>query len=324
MSVITSSYRLPATLQEDLAQLRQVIEQFQAGDIPAARFQAVRVPQGIYEQRENGSYMLRVRLPAGIVLPAQLHTLAQVARRHGSGQLHFTSRQDIQIHRVALEAIYPALVLLADAGLSTKGGGGNTVRNITACPHAGVCPQERFDVTPYIIRLTEALLPDPLSYQLPRKYKIAFSGCGQDCAAATVQDLGFISTMRDGVPGFSVYVGGGMGAQSRVGVRLEEFIPVEYCYQVAEAIKRVFDQHGNRNNRHHARLRFLLEDLGFEEFHARYRAELAGVADIASSPPALATPVNATESVNVDPAPGFAIWRHTHVSEQKQAGLFTA
>jgi sulfite reductase (ferredoxin) len=126
---------------------------------------------------------------------------------------------------VPLASIYPALLALAEAGLSGKGGGGNTVRNIAACPHAGVCPHETFDVTPHVIGLTESLLSDPRSFLLPRKYKIAFSGCGQDCAAATVNDLGFISKMRNGIEGFAVYIGGGMGTHSRVGVLLEEFIP---------------------------------------------------------------------------------------------------
>ncbi|MGE5611548.1 MAG: hypothetical protein ACM359_20020, partial [Bacillota bacterium] len=234
MSSATSLYQLPASLSDDLEQLRQIIEQFKTGAIPAARFQAFRVPQGIYEQRESGTYMLRVRLPAGMFLPQQMRAMAEVAKKYGNGTLHLTSRQDIQVHRVPLDNIYPAMAELAEGGLSTKGGGGNTVRNIAACYQAGVCPKEVFDVTPHVIGLTEFMLPDPLSYQLPRKYKIAFSGCSQDCAGATINDLGFISKSRDGVEGFAVYVAGGMGASSRVGTLLEEFIPTGDACRVAE------------------------------------------------------------------------------------------
>ena len=323
MNTITSLYKIPATHQEDLAQLRLVIEQFKAGEIPAARFQAIRVPQGIYEQRENGTYMLRVRLPAGLILPGQMRAVAQVAQRYGNSELHLTSRQDIQVHRVALEAIYPSLVELASAGLSTKGGGGNTVRNIAACHLAGVCPHETFDITPHVVGLTEFLLPDPLSYQLPRKYKIAFSGCDRDCAAATVNDLGFISKIHDGVEGFAVYVGGGMGSSSRVGMLLEEFIPAGRIYQVAEAVKRVFDQHGNRKNRHRARLRFLVEELGIEQFTVLYRAELDGIDPISLETPAWAAPTPAITDTVPEPHVGYTDWKQAHVHAQKQAGYGT-
>ena len=323
MVATQSLYRLPETLGEELEQLRQMAGQLKAGEIPAARFQAFRVPQGVYEQRENGTYMLRVRLPAGIMLPGQMAAVAEVARKYGNGQLHLTSRQDIQVHRVELDNIHPALVELAQAGLSTKGGGGNTVRNIAACPLAGVCPHEVFDVTPYVVSLTEQLLPDPLSAQLPRKYKIAFSGCGQDCAAATVSDVGFISKVRDGVDGFAAYTGGGMGARSRVAELLEEFVPASDAYRVAEAVKRVFDKHGNRKNRHHARLRFLIGDIGLDAFKKLYQVELDA---LPAAPVELrSVPVHAPAagSAPQQPIAGFEEWRKTHVSPQQQSGYVT-
>jgi sulfite reductase (ferredoxin) len=257
----------------DVQQLREMTEQFQAGTISAARYQAFRVPQGVYEQREAGSYMLRARLAAGIVIPSQMRVAADVAETYGSGNLHLTSRQDLQVHGVPLGNIADAVARLTEAGLSTKGGGGNTVRNIAACCYAGVCPNEAFDVTPDVLKLTETLLSDPLSFQLPRKYKIACSGCGWDCAGATVADLGFIGRGTVAGDGFAVYAGGGMGAHSRVGRLLETLILPEEAILVAEAVKRVFDRNGNRKNRHRARLRFLIEDIGFEAFEKLYRAE---------------------------------------------------
>jgi len=323
MVATQSLYRLPDTLSEELEQLRLMAEQLKAGEIPAARFQAFRVPQGVYEQRENGTYMLRVRLPAGVILPAQMAAVAEVGRKYGNEELHLTSRQDIQVHRVELDNIYPALMELAEAGLSTKGGGGNTVRHIAACPLAGVCPHELFDVTPHVVGLTEFLLPDPLSAQLPRKYKIAFSGCAGDCAAATVSDVGFISKIRNGVQGFAVYTGGGMGAISRVGELLEEFVPAPDAYRVAEAIKRVFDQHGNRKNRHRARLRFLIAEIGIEAFKKLYQAELASLPATPADFPSVPAGILAAGAAPQAPVDGYAEWRHTHVSPQKHNGYYT-
>ncbi|OGG02348.1 MAG: hypothetical protein A3F83_10580 [Candidatus Glassbacteria bacterium RIFCSPLOWO2_12_FULL_58_11] len=269
--------------------LGRMIEQFARGDITAGRFRAYRVPQGIYEQRESGKYMLRVRLPAGIILAHQMRAVAEVSSKYGNGTLHVTTRQDIQVHRVSLEGIYPALYYLFQAGLSTKGGGGNTVRNITSCFDAGVCAREAFDVSPHVLALTEALLADPLSYELPRKYKISFSGCSQDCASATVSDVGFIAKTRDGRPGFSVWAGGGMGANSRVGNLLEEFIPIFEVWQVAEGVKRVFDKHGNRKNKNKARLRFLVDKIGHKQFRKLYEEEIKNLREEPSgftAPPA--------------------------------------
>jgi sulfite reductase (ferredoxin) len=320
-----SVYRLPEGQEQDLEQFRVLTAQFKEGVLPAARYQAFRVPQGVYEQRESGTFMLRARLAAGILKPEQMRAAADVAEAFGNGTLHLTSRQDLQIHGVKLDGIHPALVRLAEAGLSTKGGGGNTVRNIAACPRAGVCKNEVFDTTADVIKLTEFLLPDPLSFQLPRKYKIAFSGCGNDCTAATVNDLGFIAKQRDGVDGFAVYAGGGMGVISRSGTLLEEFVPRSDAPRIAEAVKRVFDHHGNRKNRHRARLRFLMEDLGFEEFRRLYREELARIAvpDLPAGKPA---PQGAHAPAIRQGAAWTAEaleWRGTNVSPQKQDGYFT-
>ena len=319
-----SVFRLPDTLPAELEQLRQITEQFRSGAIPGARYQAFRVPQGIYEQRESGTFMLRIRLAAGILKPGQMRAAAEVAETYGDGTLHLTSRQDLQVHGAKVESIYPAAARLFEAGLSTKGGGGNTVRNIAACFQAGVCPQELFDVTPHVLRLTELLLPDALSYHLPRKYKIAASGCGRDCAGATVNDVGFISRRRDGVEGFAVHIGGGLGAQSRVGTLLEEFIPAGQAYAIAEAVKRVFDKYGNRKDRHRARIRFLIEDLGFEAFERLYRRELMELREVVVDPPVPAAGAKLPPA-DIPPAPraeGFREWREWNVTPQRQDGFY--
>ncbi len=318
-------YRVPKSWGEDLQELERMVERFKEGTTSADRFRAFRVPLGVYEQRECGTFMLRVRLPAGGLLPHQMRKFAEVAENYGNGVLHVTTRQDVQVHRVRLDDIHPALVCLAQAGLCTKGGGGNTVRNITTCHHAGVCPSEVFDVTPCVVAVTEFLLADPLSYQLPRKYKIAFSGCSEDCAAASVNDLGFIAKRRNGREGFAVYAGGGMGAHSRVADLLEEFVSTADVFLVADAVKRMFDKHGDRKNRHKARLRFLVDRIGFAAFRRLYQRELEELRKAAPPVPQL-RPLpdpQPTPGASGGPVKGFGQWRVTNVLPQKQDGCYT-
>ena len=320
---------LPATIEQDLEKFKEETARFKDGSLSAADFRSFRVPYGIYEQREDGLFMLRLRLPAGGMLPHQMRTLAQLARSYGRNSLHVTTRQGMQLHCVPLEHIHQALVELSQSGISTRGGGGNTVRNITACDQSGVCDQEIFDVAPYAVALTEFLLQDPLSYQLPRKYKIAFSGCKKDCALATVNDLGFVAQQCDGDVGFAVYVGGGMGARSRVADVLEEFVPATQIHLVAEAVKHIFDTYGNRQNRNKARLRFLVEQVGLASFREMVKEKLAELRD--AEVPCLALRDFPSRCPREDVAGkfpdagkgfrGFAEWRVKNVAPQKQKGF---
>ncbi|UCE62122.1 MAG: sulfurtransferase TusA family protein, partial [Phycisphaerales bacterium] len=211
------------------------------------------------------------------------------------------------------------------AGLSTKGGGGNTVRNIMACPDAGVCTREAFDVSPHVIALTEFMLSDPASFRLPRKYKIAFSGCPGDCIGATVNDLGFIAKQGEGGPGFAVYVGGGMGPHARVAQLLEEFVPAHEAHLVAEAVKRVFDKNGNRKNKSRARLRYLVEERGFDGFKELYSSELTQLREESPAKPEMrhlphrTTP---TQAAGFEQAEGFVSWCRANVGAQKQSGYY--
>ncbi|MHC4744063.1 MAG: sulfurtransferase TusA family protein, partial [Planctomycetota bacterium] len=207
------------------------------------------------------------------VLPAQLEQIARLSKKYGNGITHVTTRQDIQIHEVNIEDTPDVLEGLLEAGLSPRGGGGNTVRNITACPRAGICPDEEFDVAPYSIATAEYLLQDRSSFNLPRKYKIVFSGCSKDCAFASVADLGFFAHIKDGVKGFSVYAAGGLGSNPGVGMKIEDFVKAEDIFVVAEAIKRLFDKHGDRTNKHKARLRYVLARVRADEFIRLYEQE---------------------------------------------------
>jgi sulfite reductase (ferredoxin) len=320
--------QVPADLSVGLDSLENSVGEFKAGAISDGEFRIIRVPQGIYEQRESGTYMLRVRCPAGGVTPSHLRRLGEVAAKWGNGLLHVTTRQEFQVHRVPIASILPALRSLAEAGLSTLGGGGNTLRNVTACFDSGVCRDEVFDVAPYAIATTERLLADPISLQLPRKYKIAFAACDRDCSGATVHDAGFIARRKDGVEGFAVYVAGGMGGKSRVSSLLHEFIPASKAVSVAEAIKRVFDKNGDRKNKHLARLRFLIEKIGIEAFRELYNAELAEVHAAHPAPvvvrhfPGREPLPDAAAQTVPKGHPAFARWFQNNVAPQKQPGFF--
>ncbi|MCM8823578.1 MAG: sulfurtransferase TusA family protein [Candidatus Omnitrophica bacterium] len=267
-------FKLPEKIKQDLPIYQSEIEDFLEGRSSWARFSGIRVPWGNYSQRGGKVFMCRVRLPAGVLSTSQLMALAEASLLYGDGILHITTRQDIQIHNIKIEDIIKVHNFLKDYELSSRGGGGNTVRNITACPLAGICREEIFDVREDAIALTEYLIADDISYNLPRKFKIAFSGCLMDCAGCLVNDVGFLATKKDSLSGYRVFVGGGMGAISLKAQLLEEFIERKDLGYVTRAIRDVFYKYGDRKNKHHNRLRFLIQDLGFERFKEYYQKEL--------------------------------------------------
>jgi len=265
--------KLPEKVRRDTQAYRAQVERYIQGEQSPVAFRAYRVPMGVYEQRTADTYMVRIRIGAGLATSRQLERIAELSRRYGNGILHVTTRQDVQIHDVRIEQTPDVLEGLLEVDLSSRGGGGNTVRNVTACPRAGFCPFEPFDVTPYALAAAQYLLQFDSSYNLPRKYKIAFSGCARDCAYASVADLGFFAHVRDGVRGFSVYAAGGLGSHPAVAVKIEDFVADSEVLALAEAIKRLLDKHGDRSNKHKARLRYVLARLGPEAFVRLYAEE---------------------------------------------------
>ncbi|MTI61786.1 MAG: sulfite reductase, beta subunit (hemoprotein) [Firmicutes bacterium] len=280
MNYSEPGFRIPETVKEDTEKYEDLLKDFLAGRIDPVRFKGYRVPMGIYGQRgEAGQdlYMVRVRVPGGVLSKKQLELLNDISSEYGEGFLHFTTRQDIQIHRVRIEDTPEILYKLLEGGHSPRGGGGNTVRNILNSPRAGVNPEEVFDTTPHMLALSEYLLKYRSSFNLPRKYKIAFSSTAEDDALATVNDLGFIASYKEGKKGFKVYGAGGMGNNPKTAVVIDEFIEEDKIFQVAEAIKRLFDDYGDRSNKHKARLRFVRERLGDKGFIEKYKEYLAAV-----------------------------------------------
>jgi len=251
------SYEIPAVLTEEIDGLEKAIQEYRSGSLNPIKFRGIRVPFGIYEQRKDDTYMVRMRCAAGVVTPLQLRRAAELSKQYGKDVLHVTTRQALQIHDVQLENAVTVIRGLLEVGLSTRGGGGNTVRNIVANVDSGIDAGEVFDVTPYALALTSALIAEHDSWTLPRKYKIAFSNSESDSAGAAFTDLGFLATMKGGWRGFRVYVAGGLGRKPQAGHLLYEFIEPEKIYAIAAGLKRLFDKHGNRKDKNNARLLFL-------------------------------------------------------------------
>src|SRR5688572_12265355 len=265
----------------DIDEFAAVLGQFERGEIGPDVWRAFRLVRGTYGQRQAAdAQMLRVKMPQGILSRAQLEALADVAERYSRGFAHITTRQNIQMHFLKLHDVEPAMRRLADAGLTTREACGNSVRNITACPYAGVSADEAFDVTPYAEALTRYLLRHPLSSSLPRKFKIAFEGCPSDHIALAINDIGWQARVRtvDGrvQRGFQVLVAGGTSTLCRAGNLLYEFMPAGEMFEVAEAILRVFHRLGDYKHKQRNRLKFLVRSLGWDGFKAEFERELAG------------------------------------------------
>ncbi|HUJ27812.1 MAG TPA: nitrite/sulfite reductase [Myxococcales bacterium] len=286
MALLDSSTLGPARLgfadERDVDAFVSMLGQFERGEIAPDAWKQFRLVNGVYSQRQEGdSMMVRVKIPQGILTPAQLRTLGEVAERFSTGRGHITTRQNVQFHFVRLAQTDDALKALADAGLTTREACGNAVRNVTTCPFAGASALEPFDATPYAEAVTRMLLRGPLSSSLPRKFKIAFGGCcGRDCVGASFNDIGFLARVKDGKPGFRVTLAGGLSTLRRAGILAHEFAPAEDVLEIAEAVLRVFNRTGNRKQRHRARLKFVVESLGPDEFLKQYFEERARVGSL--------------------------------------------
>jgi sulfite reductase (ferredoxin) len=267
--------RLGFAAEADLDAFVDKLGKFERGELAPDAWKQFRLVNGVYSQRQDGdAMMVRVKIPQGVLTAAQLRALAEVADRYSTGRGHITTRQNVQFHFVRLAQTDEALALLASAGLTTREACGNSVRNVTTCPHAGASALEPFDTTPWAEAVTRHLLRGPLSASLPRKFKIAFGGCcGTDCVGASFNDVGLLARLRDGKPGFRVTLGGGLSTLRRAGILAHEFAPAEEVIEICEAVVRVFDRTGDRQRRHKARLKFVVDKLGPDAFLREYLEE---------------------------------------------------
>jgi sulfite reductase beta subunit-like hemoprotein len=263
---------LPAYVQDELANYEQQIRRYRAGEVDETKMQKLRLHFGTYAQRQEGVQMQRIKIPGGVLTADQLIRLADAADRFGSGFLHFTTREDAQIYYVKLEETPDLLRFLADAGITSREACGNTVRNITACYRAGTSATEAFNVQPYSQALFRFLVRNKYNQNLGRKFKITFEGCAEDHSSLRIHDIGLwaVTKTRNGKlrRGFRVYLGGGLGAAPHLARLYTEFLPAEELFNLTAAALRLFDRYGERKARMKARMKFLVETLGWDAFCA--------------------------------------------------------
>lgn len=256
--------------RRDIVELDSKIRRYQQGEINEESFRAFRLTRGIYGQRQDGVNMIRIKLPFGRLSPSQLRTIAELSERYASGNLHATTRQDIQLHYVKLSNTPQLWADLENNGITLREACGNTIRNLTASPYAGIDPNELFDVSPYANAMFKYFLRNPICQNLGRKFKIAFSSSDSDSAYTFMHDLGFIPriTYINGKEqrGFKVMLAGGLGAQPFAAHPIIDFMKDTEIIPFTEACLRVFDRYGERAKRHKARLKYLINDMGVEQF----------------------------------------------------------
>jgi len=324
-----------AIVRADIELFRKQANQFVAGEINDDQFRPFRLRRGIYGQRQVGVQMIRTKIPGGTMTADQMDQLALVADRHAAGKGHLTTRQNMQFHFVPLAEVPDLLHLLADQRLTTREACYNTVRNVTACPLSGLLPDEPFDVRPYARRIAFAFLHKELTDSMPRKFKIAFSACPEDCIGTAFNDVGLRALIRDGQRGFRMVVGGGLGPLPNEAQLLDEFVPVDLLVHKIEAVLRIFNKYGNRQNKNKARLKFVLRERGFdwlkEHIELEYRDILKnGGIELPAEVPesfggfqAVPPPLGAGKQlpvVNGHSNPEYDRWLETNVRQQRQNG----
>ncbi|HVW94993.1 MAG TPA: HEPN domain-containing protein [Mucilaginibacter sp.] len=316
-------------VEKDIIDLEKKIRAFREGKIHDEKFRSLRLARGIYGQRQQGVQMVRIKLPFGKVTFKQLLRIADISDEYASSNLHLTTRQDIQIHYVSLDRTPQLWAELEQDDITLREACGNTVRNVTASPTAGIDPLEPFDVSPYAQATFEYFLRNPICQEMGRKFKIAFSSSEADTAFSYIHDIGLIPKINEtGERGFKIMLGGGLGAQPLLASIVEDFLHEDELMPYIEAIIRVFDRYGERNNRNKARLKYLIQKIGLTEVLLlakaeraalkvkRYKIDRYGVDD-----PKL--PLRKEyQAVEINNPFRYEQWRATNVFEQKQEGYY--
>lgn len=316
-------------VQQDIIELERKIHAYKNGQLDEEKFRSLRLARGVYGQRQEGVQMIRIKLPYGKMTFEQFERICRVSDKYSNGHVHFTTRQDIQIHHVSLDDSPKLWAYLERSKVTLREACGNTVRNITASSRAGVDPLEPFDVTPYAHEAFEYFLRKPICQEMGRKFKIAFASSEEDEALTYIHDLGFIPRiLKNGVVkrGFRVLVGGGLGAQPHKADVLYEFLPEEKIIGLIEATLRLFDQMGERNKRFKARFKFLYKEFGKEkilQMIEEHKASL-GYDDHWIPQPTHNSDHHIVEhkKVPTQNPEGFEDWKRLNTFEQKQKGFF--
>ena len=313
-------------VQKDIIDLERKIALFRDGKIDDERFRSLRLARGVYGQRQEGVQMIRIKLPFGKVTSEQLLRIAKVSDEYSTGRLHITTRQDIQIHYVSLDKTPQLWAELEKDDITLREACGNTVRNITASETAGIDGDEPFDVSPYAHALFKFFLRNPVCQEMGRKFKISFSYSDKDTALSYLHDLGFIPRIVNGKRGFKVMLGGGLGSQPHHAELLSEFIPVNQIIPTTEGVLRIFDRFGERAKRLKARMKFLIKDIGRDEFLRLVEEEKKALShqtveiDTTAFDGAIPAPLLEVPKVEIEDTAAFEDWKKSNVIAQKQAG----
>ena len=316
-------------VENDIIDLEKKIRAFREGKIHDEKFRSLRLARGIYGQRQPGVQMVRIKLPFGKVTFKQLLRIADIADKYGSGNLHLTTRQDIQIHYVSLDRTPQLWAELEQDDITLREACGNTVRNVTSSPNAGIDPAEPFDVSPYAQATFEYFLRNPICQDMGRKFKISFSSSEADTAFSYIHDIGVIPKVNaNNERGFKVLLGGGLGAQPLLASVVEDFLPEDKLIPYIEAIIRVFDRHGERNNRNKARLKYLIQKIGLTEVlllaeieRKAIKVKTYPVNRYSIAEPVIPKHVKLPEVVTSNPL-RYEQWLLTNVFEQKQKDFY--
>ena len=313
-------------VQKDIIDLEKKIALFRDGKIDDERFRSLRLARGVYGQRQEGVQMIRIKLPFGKVTSEQLLRITKVSDEYSTGRLHITTRQDIQIHYVSLDRTPQLWAELEKDDVTLREACGNTVRNITASETAGIDTEEPFDVSPYAHALFQFFLRNPVCQEMGRKFKMSFSSSDKDTALSYLHDLGFIPKVVNGERGFKVMLGGGLGSQPHHAELLSEFIPVNQIIPTTEGVLRIFDRYGERAKRLKARMKFLIKEIGREEFLRLIDVEKKALSyqtveiDTTAFDGEIPAPLLEAPKVVIEDNAAFEAWKKSNVIAQKQAG----
>jgi sulfite reductase (ferredoxin) len=334
-------------LAEESEYFANKVKLYRQDKLNADEFRRFRLQNGAYGSRLNSEFsMIRIKVPGGDITPNQLEKIANLSESFSIGSAHVSTRQNIQLHWVQLEDVSEVFRGLAEVGLTSREACGNTIRNVMCSHFAGVCPNEPFDTTPYAKAIARFFLRNPICQNLPRKFKFNFSCCPEH-GYVRIADVGLVPTVRDGIRGFRIYLGGGLGAASFIGHLLEEFTPESRLLSTSIATIRLYDRLGNRENLARNRMRYLVSEIGWEKFQELLLKErilveatisiptkstfedfLKASETAAANPSAIPSLANSKKRklpiINSEPDDTpYNRWLHTNVVAQKQSGLYS-
>ena len=331
-------------LAEESEYFANKVKLYRQDKLNADEFRRFRLQNGAYGSRLNSEFsMIRIKVPGGDITPTQLEKVASLSESFSIGSAHVSTRQNIQLHWVQLEDVSEVFRGLAEVGLTSREACGNTIRNVMCSHFAGVCPNEPFDTTPYAKAIARFFLRNPICQNLPRKFKFNFSCCPEH-GYVRIADVGLVPTVRDGVRGFRVYLGGGLGAASFIGHLLEEFTPESRLLSTSIATIRLYDRLGNRENLARNRMRYLVSEIGWEKFQGLLLKERILVEATISIPTRKSydgflntgdlnnTSISSTSTKSKTTLPvinsnsadtPYTRWLNTNVVAQKQSGYYS-